>query len=115
VSPLLDYPDRMEQVSDATFDDEVLGSVVPVIVEFTAPWCKPCRAIEPILGELERELEGRARVVALDVDVNVGAPSRYGVLTVPTVTLFAGGEPRATVLGAQPKRRFVEAFAPYLG
>lgn len=115
MSPPLDYPGRMEQVTDATFDEEVLAASLPVIVEFTAPWCKPCRAIEPILDELERELEGRARVVAIDVDVNVGAPSRYGVLTVPTVTLFAGGEPRATVLGAQPKRRFLEAFAPHLG
>jgi thioredoxin 1 len=104
----------VEQVTDATFDAEVLGATLPVIVEFTAPWCKPCRAIEPILLELERELEGRARVVALDVDANMGAPSRYGVLTVPTVTLFHGGEPRATVLGAQPRRRFVEAFGPYL-
>jgi thioredoxin 1 len=104
----------MERVTDETFAAEVLASAVPVIVEFTAPWCKPCRAIEPILADLERELEGRARVVALDVDENLGTPSRYGVLTVPTVTLFAGGEPRATVLGAQPRRRFVEAFADYL-
>ena len=104
----------MDAVSDATFADEVLRAAQPVIVEFTAPWCKPCRAIEPILGELATELEGRARVVALDVDENIVTPSRYGVLTVPTVTLFADGEPRASVLGAQPKRRFVEAFAPYL-
>jgi thioredoxin 1 len=104
----------MEQVSDATFADEVLAADLPVIVEFTAPWCKPCRAIEPILAELAVELEGRARIVVLDVDTNLATPSHYGVLTVPTVTLFAGGEARASVLGAQPKRRFTEAFAPYL-
>ena len=104
----------MDAVTDATFADEVLASERPVIVEFTAPWCKPCRAIEPILAELADELGERARVVALDVDVNLATPSRYSVLTVPTVTLFAGGEARASVLGAQPKRRFVEAFAPYL-
>lgn len=104
----------MQHVTDATFATEVLASPVPVIVEFTAPWCKPCRAIEPILDDLARELEGRARVVALDVDDNLATPSRYGVLTVPTVTLFAGGEARASVLGAQPRRRFVEAFAPHV-
>jgi thioredoxin 1 len=105
----------MEQISDATFDAEVLEASLPVIVEFTAPWCKPCRVIEPILEDLAVELAGRARVVAIDVDVNLRSPSRYGVLTVPTVILFEGGEPRATVLGAQPRRRLTEAFAPYLG
>lgn len=104
----------MEHVTDATFEAEVLASVLPVIVEFTAPWCRPCRAIEPILAELADDLRGRARVVALDVDENLATSSRYGVLTVPTVTLFAAGEPRASVLGAQPKRRFAEAFAPHL-
>jgi thioredoxin 1 len=104
----------VEHVTDATFADEVLASPLPVIVEFTAPWCKPCRAIEPILEDLATELAGRARVVALDIDENLATPSRYGVLTVPTVTLFTDGEPRASVLGAQPRRRFVEAFAGYL-
>lgn len=105
---------RVDEVTDASFASEVLESPIPVIVEFTAPWCRPCRAIEPLLEELAVELEGRARVVSLDVDRNVGTPSRYGVLTIPTVTLFSSGEPRTSVLGAQPKRRFVEAFGPYL-
>ncbi|MGL6278908.1 MAG: thioredoxin family protein [Gaiella sp.] len=104
----------MEQVTDATFEDEVLGSEVPVLLEFTAPWCKPCRTIEPILGELAEEQAGRVRVVALDVDENLGTPSRYGVLTVPTVMLFVNGEARVTLLGANPKRRYLEAIAPHL-
>lgn len=104
----------MDHVTDASFDAEVVNATGPVIVEFTAPWCKPCRAIEPILAELEGELAGRARMVALDIDDNLATPSRYGVLTVPTVMLFSAGEPRATVLGAQPKRKFVDAFAPHL-
>lgn len=104
----------METVTDVSFDDVVLRSELPVAVEFTAPWCRPCRTIEPFLDEIAREHVGRLRVVALDVDTDIVVPSRYGVLTVPTVILFAGGEPRATLLGANPKRRYVEAFSPYL-
>lgn len=104
----------MEAVTDTTFETEVLGSELPVVVEFTAPWCRPCRTIEPLLEELARDHDGRLRLVALDVDENPVVPSRYGVLTVPTVTLFADGEPRVTLLGAHPKRRYAEAFAPHL-
>jgi thioredoxin 1 len=104
----------MEHITDATFADEVLASDVPVLVEFTAPWCRPCRHIEPILEALATEHEGRLRVVALDVDDNLGTPSRYGVLTIPTVIVFAGGEPRVTVLGANPRRRYDEALASVL-
>lgn len=104
----------MEAVTDATFDTEVLRSALPVAVEFTAPWCRPCRTIEPFLEELALELAGRLRVVSLDVDQNLRAPARYGVLTVPTVMLFSGGEPLVTLLGANPKRRYAEAFAPHL-
>jgi thioredoxin 1 len=104
----------LDAVTDATFDDEVLRSEIPVLLEFTAPWCRPCRTIEPILEELSVEHEGRLRLVALDVDDNLAVPSRYGVLTVPTVMLFVGGEPQVTLLGANPKRRYAEAVAPHL-
>jgi thioredoxin 1 len=104
----------LDAVTDATFDDEVLRSELPVLLEFTAPWCRPCRTIEPILQELALEHEGRLRLVALDVDDNLAVPSRYGVLTVPTVMLFVGGEPQVTLLGANPKRRYAEAVAPHL-
>jgi thioredoxin 1 len=102
------------EVTDTTFDEKVLRSEVPVVVDFWAPWCRPCRAIEPHLVELARAHEGRMRLVRLDVDSSPGVPSRYGVLTVPTVILFAGGEARSTVLGARPARHFAEAFAPWL-
>jgi thioredoxin 1 len=100
-------------VTDETFEQEVLRSEVPVVVDFWAPWCRPCRAIEPHLQEIAAESDGRLRLVKLDIDTNVGVPSRYGVLTVPTVMLFAGGEPQVTVLGARPPRHFREAFAPW--
>lgn len=105
----------MEHVTDSTFPDEVLAADMPVVVQFTAPWCRPCRHVAPVLQQLADDHAGRLRVVALDVDENLQTPSRYGVLTVPTVILFAGGEPRATVLGANPRRRYDEAFAAVLG
>jgi thioredoxin 1 len=103
------------EVTDDTFEKEVLRSEVPVVVDFWAPWCRPCRAIEPHLHALAEESEGRLRLVKLDVDTNLGIASRYGVLTVPTVILFANGEPQVTVLGARPPRHFREAFAPWSG
>ena len=105
----------MDEVTDATFDGEVLQSGVAVIVEFGAPWCRPCKAIEPALAEIADGSGGRLRLVRLDIDTNLRTPSRYGVLSVPTVILFQGGEPRETLVGAQGKSRYERAFAPYVG
>jgi len=105
----------MEEITDATFDEEVLSSDVPVVVEFGAPWCRPCKAIEPALEQIVDAAAGRLRLVKLDIDTNLRTPSRYGVLSVPTVILFEGGEPRETIVGAQSKSRFERTFAPYLG
>ena len=104
----------MVDATDATFEGEVLASELPVLVEFTAPWCRPCRAIEPFLAELGREHEGRLRVVRLDIDANLRVPARYGVLSLPTVILFSGGEPVEVIHGAQPRRRYDEAVARLL-
>jgi thioredoxin 1 len=98
-------------VTDASFAAEVLGCDVPVLVEFTAPWCRPCKAIEPLLAELGREHEGRLRLARLDIDVNLGVPARYGVLSLPTVIVFVAGEPVEVVHGAQPRRRYADAVA----
>jgi thioredoxin 1 len=102
------------EVSDATFAAEVLAWPAPVIVDFWAPWCRPCRAIEPILEAIAVEAGERVRLVRINVDENVGVASRYGVLSLPTVILFDGGEPRATVTGQAPRRRFEQAFAGWL-
>jgi thioredoxin len=102
------------EVTDESFAAEVLGSTEPVIVDFWAPWCKPCEAIEPHLRAIEAENAGRVRLVRMNVDENLGVPGRYGVLSLPTVILFAKGEPKATVHGAQPRARFEREFAPFV-
>ena len=104
----------MVDATDATFDRQVLESELPVLVEFTAPWCRPCKVIEPFLVDLGREHEGRLRLVRLDIDANLRVPGRYGVLSLPTVILFAGGEPAEVIHGAQPRRRYAEAVARLL-
>ena len=104
----------MHEVTDATFAEEVLASPIPVIVDFWAPWCKPCEAIEPHLRALATEWEGRVRLVRVNVDENLSVPGRYGVLSLPTVILFAGGELKAALYGAQPRARFERDFSPFV-
>jgi thioredoxin 1 len=104
----------MQSVDAATFESEVLESPVPVIVDFWAPWCKPCEAIEPDLRKLAAEWNGRVRLVRVNIDDEAGLSARYGVLALPTVVLFSGGEPRATVHGAQPRVRYEREFSRHL-
>ena len=104
----------MDEVTDATFAVEVLASPIPVIVDFWAPWCKPCEAIEPHLRALADQWEDRVRLVRVNVDENLAVSGRYGVLSLPTVVLFADGEARATVYGAQPRVRFERDFSPFV-
>jgi thioredoxin 1 len=102
------------EVTDASFEDEVLRSELPVIVSFGAPWCRPCKAIQPWLDAIAETHSGRIRLVSLDIDGNLGVPARYGVLAVPTVILFSNGEARTTLAGARPRRVYEEAVAALL-
>jgi thioredoxin 1 len=101
-------------VTDESFAAEVLASPSPVVVDFWAPWCRPCKAIEPILRQLVAESSGRLGLARVNVDENVAVAARYGVLSLPTVILFAAGEPRETVTGATPRKGFERAFAAWL-
>ena len=103
----------MKDVTDASFAADVLEAETTVVVDFWAPWCGPCRAIAPVLEELSQETD-RVEFVKLDIDENPETAARYGVLSIPTVILFDGGEARETVIGARPKKHFVQAFASYL-
>ena len=104
----------MLTVDASAFEREVLASPVPVIVDFWAPWCKPCDAIEPHLRELAETWAERVRLVRVNVDEEAALSGRYGVLSLPTVILFAEGEPKATVYGAQPRATFEREFMPFV-
>ena len=102
------------EVTDATFAKEVLASPVPVIVDFWAPWCKPCEAIEPHLAGIAADWGERVRLVRVNVDADPALSARYGVLSLPTVILFAEGRPRTTVYGAGSRSRFEREFRPFV-
>ncbi len=100
----------MDEVTDETFADEVLASTIPVIVDFWAPWCKPCEAIEPHLVGIADEYKGRIRLVRVNVDENLAVSGRYGVLSLPTVMFFAEGEARITIFGARSRSHYEHAL-----
>jgi thioredoxin len=104
----------VQEVGDESFDQEVLQAGKPVVVDFWAPWCGPCKAVEPIFAELEAEHGERVGFVKLDIDQHPATASRYGVLSIPTAILFEGGEPRETVIGARPRSHFEQAWAAWL-
>ena len=105
--------EKIVNLTTESFKSAINASTTPVLVDFWAPWCGPCKAIEPALEEIAGESE-RVELVRIDIDANPLTASRYGVLSIPTVTLFAGGEARATVYGARPKKHFLKTFDAYL-
>jgi thioredoxin 1 len=94
------------KVTDDTFENDILKSDVPVLVDFWAEWCTPCHMLNPILDELEKEYEGKVKFGKMNVDENIKTPSTFGIMSIPTVILFKGGQPAATTVGVQPKDVF---------
>jgi thioredoxin len=103
----------MRDVTDASFDEDVLRADKPVVVDFWAPWCGPCKAVTPVLEQIATETD-KVVFVKMNIDDNPAAASRYDVLSIPTVILFDGGQPKETLVGARPAGHFRSAFEPYL-
>ncbi|MFE5598839.1 thioredoxin [Streptomyces coelicoflavus] len=101
----------MPEVTDEDFAAEVIGSDLPVLVEFTADWCPPCRQMAPVLSAVAEEEGDRLRVVQLNVDQNPLTTNAYKVLSMPTFMVFRGGEPVKSMVGSRPKRRLLEELA----
>jgi thioredoxin 1 len=102
---------NISNVSDDTFDNEVLQSSVPVLIDFWAPWCGPCKAIAPIVDEVANDYAGKLKVVKMNVDDNPRTPSRYGVRGIPNLILFKNGEVQQQIVGAVPKAHLVKAVS----
>ncbi|MFM7784468.1 MAG: thioredoxin TrxA [Gammaproteobacteria bacterium] len=100
--------EHVVHVSDASFEDEVLKSQVPVLVDFWAEWCGPCKAIAPVVDEIARQYAGRLKVCKMDVDANGETPMRYNVRGIPTLMIFSGGNAEATKVGAVSKTQLAQ-------
>ena len=98
------------QVVDENFEAEVIRSNLPVLIDFWAPWCGPCKSIAPVIEELAQEYEGKLKVAKLNVDENPITPSRYGVRGIPNLLILKGGAVKEQIVGAAPKSRLVDAI-----
>lgn len=101
---------KAREFTDANFRSEVLESSEPVLVDFWAAWCGPCRAVGPTIEEIATEFEGSAKVGKLNIDENPQSPSGYGIHSIPAVLIFKDGEVVETLVGVQPKERYQEAL-----
>ncbi len=95
--------DNIVHVSDASFEEDVLKSEIPVLVDFWAEWCGPCKVIAPILDEISREYDGKIKIAKLNIDENSGTPPQFGIRGIPTLILFKNGQAEATKVGALSK------------
>jgi len=105
---------ELAHVSEGDFQKEVLDSDQPVLVDFTAVWCGPCKMLDPIVRQLAQEWTGKAKVVKLDVDDNPELAMQYQVMGVPTLMLFVKGQPSQRITGYQPKDRIIAKFGPMI-
>jgi thioredoxin 1 len=100
--------------TDTNFDEEVLKSDIPVLVDFWAPWCGPCRMVGPSVEELADELKGKLKVVKVNTDENQAVAQKYGIRSIPTLGIFKDGKVVDSVIGAQPKQAIMSKVLPYL-
>jgi thioredoxin 1 len=106
--------EKIETLTDANFDENVKASDVPVLVDFWAEWCGPCKMIAPVLEEIAEEHAGKVRIAKLNIDDNLDVTRRYDVMSIPTLILFKDGEPKARLIGAKPKAQLVQEISPYI-
>jgi thioredoxin 1 len=102
------------QVTDATFEQEVLASDVPVLVDFWAPWCGPCRMVAPVVDEIASQYEGKVKVVKINTDDNPSVANKYGIRSIPTLMIFKAGQKVDTVVGAVPKTTLANTLEKFL-
>ena len=102
------------QVTDASFKQEVLDSEVPVLVDFWAPWCGPCRMVAPVVDEIAQQYDGQIKVVKLNTDENPNVASQYGIRSIPTMMVFKDGQQVDMVVGAVPKTTLANTLEKYL-
>ena len=101
-------------VSDASFEDEVIKAALPVLVDFWAEWCMPCRAIAPTVDNIAQTYQDKLKVAKMNVDENMKTPAKYGIRGIPTLLLFKGGELKETMVGVQPRDKIIEAISKHL-
>jgi thioredoxin 1 len=106
--------EKIETLTDANFDENVKASDVPVLVDFWAEWCGPCKMIAPVLEEIAEEQAGKVRIAKLNIDDNLDVTRRFDVMSIPTLILFKDGEPAARLIGAKPKAALLEEISAYL-
>jgi thioredoxin 1 len=106
--------EKIVTLSDATFDEHVKGSDVPVLVDFWAEWCGPCKMISPVLEEIAQEQEGKLQIGKLNIDDNLEVTRRFDVMSIPTLILFKDGQPEVRLIGAKPKSQLLEEISAYL-
>ena len=105
---------HLEIGTDGNFTTTVLESELPVLVDFWAPWCAPCRMVGPVVEELAKEYEGRFKFVKLNTDENPGISSAYGIMSIPTLAVFKNGKPVDGAVGAMPKKMLMELIEKHL-